>query len=263
MNIQKIGTYFFIVGVLIAILSGAFPISGDMQTIALLMLIITGAFVGLLNIEEEREMHFLIAAGVFIIASRAIDDYLVGLELLKNFNDMLSNLIIFAGAAGVVVGLKLIFHYASYKEEDEEESIEHEFENPYTESVWNAIIFVAVCLAFVIFILEVFFYTNGLTPVLEYISYVILAVFAIDLVILITKAKGFFSFFRHHWADIVSIIPVTGVFQLLKVVRIMRLARLTKVMQSSSKLARMSKITHSTKFFSKKSGFNKYLKKKE
>lgn len=263
MDIQKLGTYFFIVGVLIAILSGAFTISGDMQTIALLMLIITGSFVGLLNIEEEREMHFLIAAGVFIIASRAIDDYLIGLELLKNFNDMLTNLIIFAASASIVVGLKLIFHYASYKEEEKEEDIEHEFDDPHTESVWNVIIFVAVCLAFVIFILEVFFYTNGLTPVLNYLTWVILAVFLVDLVILITRAKGFFSFFKHHWADIISIIPVAGVFQLLKVVRVLRIAKIARLLQSTGRLSRMSKITHSAKFFSKKSGFNKYVSKKK
>ncbi|MBN1275575.1 ion transporter [Candidatus Woesearchaeota archaeon] len=264
MDIQKLGTYFFIVGVLIAIFSGAFAISADMQIIALLMLIITGSFVGLLNIDEEREMHFLVAAGVFIIAAQALEHYrvLAGLELLSDFSTMLTNLIIFSSSAGIVVGLKLIFHYSSYKEKKQYDD-EPEFTDPQTETVWNVIIFIAVCLAFVIFILEVFFYTNGLTAVLTYISWVVLAVFAVDLGILISKAKGFWHFIKHHWPDIISVIPVYGVFQLLKVVRVLRVARIARVMQSGGRLSRVSKISHSTKFFSKESGFNKYMKKKK
>ncbi|MBD3209679.1 ion transporter [Candidatus Woesearchaeota archaeon] len=258
-NIQKLGTYFFIIGVLLAIFSGAFPVTQDMHTIVLLLLIITGGFVGLLNIEEEREMHFLIAVGVFIIASRAIDDYLIGLQLLDNFSVILTNLIIFSATAGIVVGLKLIFHYASTKEDDAYE-YEQEFDDPKKESVWNLVIFVAVCLAFVIFILEVFFYTDGLTPILQYLSWVVIAIFAVDLVILITRAKGFWHFLKHHWPDIVSVVPVTNALQLAKFLRVARIARIAG---RASRLSRISKISHSSKFFSKHSGFNQYLKKKK
>lgn len=260
-NIQKFGTYFFIIGVLIAIFTGGFTVSAEMEVIALLMLIITGGFVGLLNIEEEREMHFLIAVGVFIIATRAIDDYLFGLQLMEDFGRMLTNLIIFAASAGIVVGLKLIFHYASYKEEKRDDE-EPEFSDPQTESAWNMVIFIGVCLAFIIFILEVFFYTNGLTPFLEYLSWAVLAVFVVDLVLLVRHAKGFWHFLRHHWADIISVIPIAGIFQLAKIARITRLARIARVMRAG-RLGRMSKISHSTKFFSQHSGFNQYLKKKK
>ena len=261
LDIQRVGTYFFILGALIAILSGAFPITAGMQTIVLLLLIITGAFVGLLNVEEERELHFLLATGVFIISTTAIQNYLTSLELLKNFEEMLRNFIIFTASAGVVVGLKLVFKYGSAREglDDEDEPVE--FQDPKKESFWNAVIFAAVCAAFVIFILEVFFYTDGLTPVLQYLSYVIIAIFAIDLVILITRAQGVWSFLKHHWPDIVSVVPLTGVFQLAKVARVARLARIARLARSG-KMAKMSKITHSAKFFSKQSGFNKYMKKK-
>jgi magnesium-transporting ATPase (P-type) len=259
MDIQKLGTYFFILGVLIAIFSGAFPINADMQVIALLLLIITGGFVGLLNIEEEREMHFLIAVGVFIISTRAIDDYLIGLELLDNFSVMLTNLIVFAATAGIVVGLKLVFKYASIKEDDAYDH-EVEFDDPKKESAWNMVLFAAVCMAFVIFILEVFFYTNGLTPVLTYVSWAIIAIFAVDLIILVSRAKGFWHFLKHHWPDIVSVIPVTNALQLAKFLRI---ARIAKIAGRTSKLSRISKISHSAKFFSKHSGFNTYMDKKK
>lgn len=258
-NIQKIGTYFFIIGVLIAIFSAAFPVSAEMETIVLLLLIITGAFVGLLNIEEEREMHFLIAVGAFILSTRAIDEYLIGLELLGNFATMLANMIIFSATAGVVVGLKLIFHYASVREEISYEE-ELTFVDPKKESMWNVVIFVAVCLAFVIFILEAFFYTNGLTPFLEGISWAIVAIFIVDVIVLYGRSKSTGKFLRHHWIDIVAIIPFSGAFQLAKFLRVARIARITG---RTTKLARISKVSHSTKFFSQKSGFNHYLKKKK
>lgn len=258
-NIQKIGTYFFILGALIAILSAAFPIGEGMGTVVLLLLIITGAFVGLLNIEEEREMHFLIAVGAFIISTKAIDEYLIGLELLGNFATMLSNLIIFSATAGVVVGLKLIFHYASVREERSYEE-ELAFVDPKKESVWNMVIFITVCLAFVLFILEAFFYTNGLTPFLIYLSWVIIIIFVIDAIVLYGRSKNTGKFLRYHWIDIVAIIPFSGAFQLAKFLRI---ARIVRTAGRTSKLARISKISHSTKFFSGDSGFNKYLKKKD
>jgi hypothetical protein len=258
--IQKLGSYFFILGALIAILSSAFPINPDMQVLTLLLLILTGAFVGLLNVEEEREVHFLIASGVFIIASGALNQYLTALELLSDFKQMLTNLIIFSASASIVVGLKLIFHYASFRETAIEDEDEPEFDDPRKESVWNVVILVALCLAFTIFILEVFFYINGLTPVLEYLSYVVIAVFIVDLVILATRSKGVWYFFRHHWADIISVIPFSGAFQLAKIARI---ARIAKFAAKTSRVTRMAKISHSTKFFSTKSGFNEYLDKKK
>lgn len=258
LNIQKIGTYFFIIGVLIAILSSAFAFSPEMKTIALLMLIITGAFTGLLNVEEEREMHFLIAVAAFIVSTKAIDEYLIDLQLLASFNDMLTNLIIFSATAGVIVGLKLIFHYASAREEMDYDDIT-QFDDPKKEGIWNVVIFVTVCFAFVLFILEAFFYTNGLTPILEYLSWGIIAIFAIDVIILFVRADNLKQFFRHHWADLVSVIPFSGAFQLAKFLRVARIARIAG---RTSKLAKISKISHSAKFFGNNPGVNNYLKKK-
>lgn len=259
MNIEKVGTYFFILGVLIAILSGAFPINADMQVIVLLLLIITGAFTGLLNIEEEREIHFLIAAIAFILASTVIKDYLLGLELIESFSKILSNLVVFSATASIVVGLKLIFQYASLREERtyEEELV---FDDPKKESTWNMIIFIGVCLSFIIFILEAFFYTKGLTQIISYLSWAIIAVFLVDLIILFIRSEKSWSFFRYHWADIIAVIPFIEVFQLAKVLRITRIARFAG---KTSKLSRIGKISHSSKFFSNNSGFNQYLKKKD
>jgi len=259
MNIEKVGTYFFILGVLIAIFSGSFPITSDMQVIVTLILIITGAFTGLLNIEEEREIHFLIAATAFIIASTVIKDYFVGLELIESFNFILDNLIVFCATAAIVVGLKLIFQYASLREERTYEE-ELAFNDPKKESAWNMVIFLGVCFAFITFILEAFFYTNGLTPIIDYISWLVLGIFIIDLVILYIRSDKSVSFIRYHWADIIAIIPVTQAFQLAKLLRITRIARFAS---KTTKLSRISKISHSSKFFSNNSGFNQYLKKKK
>ena len=260
-DIQKVGTYFFILGVLISIFTGGFVVDQDMQTIVLLLLIITGAFVGLLNIEEEREFHFLLAGGVFIIAVQALNTNLTGLELLSDFKEILHNLVIFTSTACIVVGLKLIFHYASVREDvDKKDEELAEFDDPKQQEIWDFVIFLSVCLAFIIFILEAFFYTNGLDLVLEYVSYAIIFVFLIDAIILFGKSKNVLFFFKNHWADVLSIIPLSGAFQLAKLVRF---AKISRAFSRTSKLARMSKISHSAKFFSKHSGFNKYLDQKK
>ena len=115
-------------------------------------------------------------------------------------------------------------------------------------------------LAFVIFLLEAFFYTNGLTPFFEVLSWMIVAIFIIDVIVLYGRSKSTGKFLRYHWIDIIAIIPFSGAFQLAKFMRIARIARFAG---RTTKLARISKVSHSTKFFSQNSGFNQYLKKKK
>jgi hypothetical protein len=258
-DVQRVGTYFFILGVLISIFSGGFAVSADMQVVVLLLIIITGGFVGLLNIEEEREFHFLLAGGVFIIAVQALHAYLTGLQLLEDFTQMLNNLVIFTSTACIVVGLKLIFHYASVKRVDKQVE-DTEFDDPKRQAAWDFVIFITVCLAFVIFILEAFFFTNGLTVPLEYASYVIIFIFLVDAVILFGRSKNIWTFFTNHWIDVVSVIPLAYAFQLAKLFRFTRIAQ---AFSRSSRIGRLSKISHSAKFFSKHSGFNKYLEQEE
>jgi hypothetical protein len=259
-DLQKIGMYVFILGALIAIFSGAFPILQEMTTLRVLFMIITGTFVGLLNISKEQEFGFLIATGVFIIASRAIDYYLKELILLSNLNDIIFNLIIFVSSAAVVVALKLIFRFASQHEpEAEEQELPKEFEVPLAEEAWNFTVFVAVVLIFVIFILEAFFFTGGLGPFLTVLTYIVLGVFVIDLFVLYRKARHWKIFLKRNWLDIIAVIPLGSVFSLAKLFRFVKIA---KVISQSSRLSKLTKMHHSTKFFSSHSGFNKYLKKK-
>ncbi len=256
---KKFGTYVFIIGVLLAIFSGAFEVSEEMKIIRLLLLIITGGFVGLLNIQEEEEIPFLIATGVFIIASRAIQSYVERLALFSDLGIILVNLIIFASTAAIIVALKIIFRLGSVHGEHRPVE-EHEFKNPKVEEVWNAIIFIAVSLTFVLFILETFYFGDRIYAVLDYLNYIIIAIFLIDVVILFDRCKKKSGFLRDHWADVLAVIPVSGVFQLAKLLRLVKIA---KIAGRTSKISKMSKISHSAKFFSHKSGFNKYLKEEE
>lgn len=254
--VKRVGNYFFILGVLLAIFSGGFPASEGMQEIKLLLLIITGVFVGLFNIEEQKEIHFIIATVGLILASNALESYLQMLSILSNFNEILTSFIIFASSGAVVSALKLIFSHGPALEDEEELQVM----NPVSEERWNLTVFVAVCFALVLFILESFFYTNGLTPFFEVLSYLVIIVFIVDAVILYKRSKNMKSFLRYHWADVLAILPLSGMFQLAK---LLRFARIIRVFSKTSRIARVSRISHSAKFFSKHSGFNKYMHHKK
>ncbi|USN45652.1 MAG: hypothetical protein H6502_00785 [Candidatus Woesearchaeota archaeon] len=258
---HKIGMYFFLLGVLIAIFSGTFAVFEEMVVLKLLFLIITGVFVGLLNIDREQELGFLLATGVFIIASRAIDDYLASFAILSNFEQMIFNLIIFISSAALIVALKIIFEYSSQGDRHLEKRKElHGVFYTQSSTTWNMIVFGAVALALVLFILELFFkVASRHEMIFLFLTVLVEVVFVVDLVFLYRKSKDWPHFFRTSWLDIIAILPLGSVFALAKTARFVKIVR---ILSKSGRATRLAGVSHSMKFFSDKSDFNEVLKKK-
>lgn len=115
MNLQEVGPWAFIVGVVIAILGGVFSsMAVAYQSSILLILVILGLLVGFLNIKDKEVSIFLIAA-IALMSTSSV----AGWESLNSFANIgtilkvvLSNIGVFVAPAAVIVSLKAVFGVA-------------------------------------------------------------------------------------------------------------------------------------------------------
>jgi len=123
---QKIGSYAFLVGVLIAVIIGVLAayVPSTVQGLAgvtALLLVVLGLIVGFLNIKDKHITDFLVATIAIVMVGGAAGG-LVGLDqIIKPAGTMLvlviGNIVTMAAAAALVVGLKQIFALANSKAE--------------------------------------------------------------------------------------------------------------------------------------------------
>lgn len=265
MNIEKIGTYFFVVGSIIAILSGALQSTPEMAYFKVLFLVLIGVFVGLLNVNEKDENNFILAGVGLIVGGLFLKDIIKQFLLLDDFSMIIMNFIIFISPAVVVVALKKIFHYASKKDEKiiitkkefEMFSNEKYVRKLKWQSIWGLIILIAVVMSFIILLGDNFFNVDGYREVAMVIDIIISVIFIADLIVLYNEHKNLKRFLTENVFDIIAAIPFDGIFKVLKIVRIIKL---TKGVTRTTRILKLSKVHKTAKFFSNKSAFNKFLK---
>ena len=110
---QKIGSWAFIIGVVIAIIAGLLGTSvfaGAASWIPVLFIVL-GVIIGFLNISDKEAQHFLVAVIALLAASGvnwgvvpAIGTYL---------GDIFLNIAALMAPAGIIVGLKSVWSMAS------------------------------------------------------------------------------------------------------------------------------------------------------
>ncbi|MBI2110131.1 hypothetical protein HYT58_03095 [Candidatus Woesearchaeota archaeon] len=105
---SKLGSWAFLLGVLIALVLGALNmVTGTVAVI----LIILGLIVGLLNVTEEETTPFLMAAVSLVIVSALGKDVLTTVEIV---GQMLSGILLMFVPATVVVAIKHVFSLARF-----------------------------------------------------------------------------------------------------------------------------------------------------
>ncbi len=258
--IKRLSMALFIVGSLIAILGGAFEFAPQMETLSMLLLIILGIFIGIINISREEEMGFLIAGGVFIIASTTVIDLLETFLLFDFIGRILENFIVFVAPSCIIVGFRVMVEFASQSEwslKKEERLIEHVYRRlSRKDMIWDDVILFAVSITFIVLILQLFFDVSGYESIINIADWVIIAVFAADLVIIYRRTGDFRKFLRSSWLDIIAVIPLGMAFRLAKVVRFARILKFASKAQKASraakagKLGKLSRINRPSKFFS-------------
>ncbi|HRT02701.1 MAG TPA: hypothetical protein P5513_02030 [Candidatus Diapherotrites archaeon] len=111
MNLQKIGAFAFLVGVLMSIIFGLIPGISELQWIYIL-LIILGIVVGILNISDKNLSLFLLAVLTFIATSTSLNMLPIIGTVIRNIN---TNLLHFLCPAALVVSVIAIIRVANAK----------------------------------------------------------------------------------------------------------------------------------------------------
>lgn len=112
MNKEKLGSWAFIIGVLVAIIAGLIPdiITAD---VAALGLVILGVIVGLVNVTRKETNTFLLASIALLLASAA------GLNILPLLGNavvaILQNIAALIAPAAIIVALKAVWDTAKRK----------------------------------------------------------------------------------------------------------------------------------------------------
>jgi len=108
-DLETIGGYAFIIGVIIAVIAGLFPVA-DWAAWSPLALAILGLIVGFLNITDKEINSFLIAGIALLGAGTA------GLGLIPELGPYLASILLNIGAfvapAVVIVALKAVYSIA-------------------------------------------------------------------------------------------------------------------------------------------------------
>jgi hypothetical protein len=108
MNLQKIGAYAFLLGILISIIFGLLYTSSVKWVTTIL--IILGIIVGLLNIEDRNISLFLIATISLIATSTSLNALPVIGEIVRN---ILFNLVHFVAPAALIVSIVAIIRVSN------------------------------------------------------------------------------------------------------------------------------------------------------
>jgi len=120
---QKVGSYAFLLGVVIAVLAGLIQLvelvmgttllSGIAPWVAII-LVVLGLIVGFLNIHDKHVSDFLIATiAVAMIGLVALNPAIMIVDpIIGVLNAIIGNIVTLAAPAALVVGLKQIFSLA-------------------------------------------------------------------------------------------------------------------------------------------------------
>lgn len=107
-----IGSWAFLIGVVLAIIIGLF---GVVNSTLLLILVVIGLIVGLLNIADEEASPFLMSGAVLIIASALGQSSFQAIgegQLIETLSGMLNALLVIFVPATIIVAIKNVFGLA-------------------------------------------------------------------------------------------------------------------------------------------------------
>jgi uncharacterized membrane protein len=102
----SVGSWAFIIGILVAVLIGLF---GTVNQLWLTILVILGLLIGLLNITRGEVNNFLMAAVILVIVSAFGKNVLSAISILGGILDAIMALVV---PATVIVALKAIYGLA-------------------------------------------------------------------------------------------------------------------------------------------------------
>ena len=111
--LAKVGSWAFIIGVIIAIIVGLFTTSGTGNAVTTTVLIILGLIVGFLNVTGRETTPFLLASLSLVIVSNFGGQVLANVATVGPYlQGVLNAITIFVIPAAIIVALKAIWALA-------------------------------------------------------------------------------------------------------------------------------------------------------
>jgi len=111
MQLQKLGTLSFLLGILIAIVFGIIPGFRNVTWVVVVLMIL-GILVGLLNVEDRNISLFLLAAISLVAMSTSLNAMPIIGGMLRS---IMNNLVQFVGPAALVVAIVAIIRVSNSK----------------------------------------------------------------------------------------------------------------------------------------------------
>ncbi|MCV9388626.1 ion transporter [Reichenbachiella ulvae] len=113
-------------------------------------------------------------------------------------------------------------------------------------SFQTLLLFLSIYVVIELYVSSVVDYTEQMATILEWIDFVICLLFLYDFFTGIYRAEDRWKYFRVHWIDLVSSIPMVGV---LRAGRVFRIIRILRVVRSAKYIL---------SFFNQRSSFNTF-----
>ncbi len=107
MNMQQIGGYAFILGIIIAILAGIVALDANTSQLLLWVMVVIGIIIGLLNVTDKETTSFLVAAIALILTATALDA--LNVDIITR---IINNIAVLASPAALIVALKAVWNMA-------------------------------------------------------------------------------------------------------------------------------------------------------
>lgn len=110
--ISAVGKWSFLAGLILSIVAGFFEIP-----FVLTILAVVGLAVGFLNITQKKSQQYLVAViALLIIGSATIQAFSALGALVGVYTSMLTNMIAFVAASGIVVAIKEVLSINRFEE---------------------------------------------------------------------------------------------------------------------------------------------------
>lgn len=113
---QKVGSWAFIVGLIIAVLAGVIIHDVTLNNWLILALGVLGLIVGFLNVTAKESTPFLVAAIALVVSAtsfNAVLEKLPASTVVTVVQTVLGNIAVFVAPAAVLVALRAIYALAS------------------------------------------------------------------------------------------------------------------------------------------------------
>ena len=102
-RMQTIGSWAFIIGLIIALIMG---FVGTASTMTMWILAVLGLIVGVINVTHGEALLYLVASIAFLVSASSLT------IILPAIKDILTNIIVFVGPGAAIVAIRALYDVA-------------------------------------------------------------------------------------------------------------------------------------------------------